>query len=651
MMLKLLGLLSLAVSAFAECGGSNCLSCTGETQADGSNFFFTPMCMWVGEYTGGAFCTFDDDVAWVDWLVVGDGCCAAVQAECGAFGSKVDPKYLKRVELPQGAVASGHALRGWIPGKASDFRYGHIQSGSANCACSIQSCTCSMEVFAQEGEFIKINAERLNLGGSAQVLHVEVDGVSVGQCGALGDMSPGCGQEIQCAGFAAVPRIAGGTTLLSAETIFTGSNALVVSGTSWNTTDFAFTATIKTTAGGVIFGKTLHTAGDWRHHDKVLYVQNGVVKFAIGWVGDMSGTTNIADGSAHVVSLSLKKSTNTWKLYVDRVLEATQVLDPMSDPADSINVIGHGANNRPGRTSEFGSSYFIGSISKVKWYSGSSVLPDQHVVTGTIASSVTANTCNGDDGPIGRRMQLFTSVVTSPKHILKKNTIELTGGTITCKHGMVMTAASDIVCSFPSFPGDKFLAVGNCSRPEKWAQDHIAAEAGFLNASVAVGDIRSEGIRPGQNEQLYKNGQVYFYSDPSVNEYWARPSFFQNGNCAGATLTLSGPLGSPAVALNVSVSALSAGTELCGYILSALYTFYDADGDAEGVTTFQWLRATDEFGGDAVEIIGASGSSYLPGSDDIGMYIYLEVTPKAISGWTVGAPVRVFGTYVGLSFC
>ena len=67
-------------------------------------------------------------------------------------------------------------------------------------------------------------------------------------------------------------------------------------------------------------------------------------------------------------------------------------------------------------------------------------------------------------------------------------------------------------------------------------------------------------------------------------------------------------------------------------LLTGSYTFTDADGDTEDISTYQWLR-------DGVAIAGATGITYTLVEDDLDAIITFEVTPVASTGVLVGDPV------------
>ncbi len=109
-------------------------------------------------------------------------------------------------------------------------------------------------------------------------------------------------------------------------------------------------------------------------------------------------------------------------------------------------------------------------------------------------------------------------------------------------------------------------------------------------------------------------------------------------------LPFSGPVTDNApVAINVTQS----GTAKVGETLTGSYSYYDADGDAQGTTTFQWYRSNSLNGSSATVISGATGISYTLSNGDFGKYIGFAVTPVAVKGVSPGAEVKS-ATFVGL---
>ena len=87
------------------------------------------------------------------------------------------------------------------------------------------------------------------------------------------------------------------------------------------------------------------------------------------------------------------------------------------------------------------------------------------------------------------------------------------------------------------------------------------------------------------------------------------------------------------VAENVAISDINGGLALSGDNLQGSYDYSDVDADAEGVTTFRWLR-------DGLAISGATADSYTLIDADVGEDISFEVTPVANAGETNGDAVE-----------
>ena len=107
----------------------------------------------------------------------------------------------------------------------------------------------------------------------------------------------------------------------------------------------------------------------------------------------------------------------------------------------------------------------------------------------------------------------------------------------------------------------------------------------------------------------------------------------QTGTLVGATATSNGV---GPVAANTAPTADSvsiSGTTQSGETLTGSYNYDDAEGDAEGTSTFRWLSDGDE-------ISGATSTTYTLTSDDEGSLISFEVTPVAQTGTTAGAAVE-----------
>jgi len=104
----------------------------------------------------------------------------------------------------------------------------------------------------------------------------------------------------------------------------------------------------------------------------------------------------------------------------------------------------------------------------------------------------------------------------------------------------------------------------------------------------------------------------------------------------GKNLVFYGALGAPnsfPTATNLSIS----GDPTIGQTLTANYTYYDAEGNTESGTTFQWYRADDAAGINKVALAGATAKTYIPVTADGHKYLTFVVTPGAASGSTPGS--------------
>lgn len=101
--------------------------------------------------------------------------------------------------------------------------------------------------------------------------------------------------------------------------------------------------------------------------------------------------------------------------------------------------------------------------------------------------------------------------------------------------------------------------------------------------------------------------------------------------------TNSGPNNPPAnsapAASNVMIIDANAGGTNVGDSLTGDYDYSDADGDAEGSSTFSWLRS-------GTPIAGATSIGYTLVEADNGEMISFEVTPVAVAGELTGTAAR-----------
>ena len=93
------------------------------------------------------------------------------------------------------------------------------------------------------------------------------------------------------------------------------------------------------------------------------------------------------------------------------------------------------------------------------------------------------------------------------------------------------------------------------------------------------------------------------------------------------------PTNSAPTAGNVSISDEDGGSAVVGDTLTGHYDYSDSDGDAEGTSTFSWIRS-------GTAIPGATSITYTLVAADDGEMVSFEVTPVAVTGELTGTPVR-----------
>jgi len=97
----------------------------------------------------------------------------------------------------------------------------------------------------------------------------------------------------------------------------------------------------------------------------------------------------------------------------------------------------------------------------------------------------------------------------------------------------------------------------------------------------------------------------------------------------------------PPTASSVSIVDENAGSAVVGDRLTGSYTYADVNGDAEGTSTYRWLR-----NGTAID--GAQALTYTLVAADSGQIITFEVTPVAATGILTGVAVTSSGITVDL---
>lgn len=123
----------------------------------------------------------------------------------------------------------------------------------------------------------------------------------------------------------------------------------------------------------------------------------------------------------------------------------------------------------------------------------------------------------------------------------------------------------------------------------------------------------------------------------SANVYLATTD--NGGNPIDTASSVKVGLDSPNSAPTASSVAIT-GTAQVGTQLSGGYTYADADSDAQGTSTFRWVRNSVNSGViGGTDIAGATAQNYTPVTGDVGKYLYFCVTPVASAGTSPGTEV------------
>jgi len=147
---------------------------------------------------------------------------------------------------------------------------------------------------------------------------------------------------------------------------FEGDSAVVIRDCAGlrSTTDFTWTAWIKTRVGGSIIARSGKDE-TWQRGGKVLFVQDGRLCFDVGWVGGVSSNVRVDDGIWHHVAVTVSSSVepDAVSLYVDGKRRARGSLEMTRFKEASLPVkIGFCNRDFPSP------SGFVGVIDEVRWY-------------------------------------------------------------------------------------------------------------------------------------------------------------------------------------------------------------------------------------------------------------------------------------------
>jgi hypothetical protein len=128
---------------------------------------------------------------------------------------------------------------------------------------------------------------------------------------------------------------------------------------------FTWSAWIRTTQGGTILARA-GAGRDWQRGGKVMFVQNGRLRFDVGWVGATGADAPVADGKWHhvAVAVSARGDGDNIQCFVNGRLSGRGRLNVAEHNEQGLPIrIGFCSDNFPP-----GQSGFVGDLDEVRWH-------------------------------------------------------------------------------------------------------------------------------------------------------------------------------------------------------------------------------------------------------------------------------------------
>ncbi|SFA77611.1 Ig-like domain-containing protein [Cohnella sp. OV330] len=239
-------------------------------------------------------------------------------------------------------------------------------------------------------------------------------------------------------------------------------------------------------------------------------------------------------------------------------------------------------------------------------------------------------------------------------------TIDLAGRTTwLLEPGMRLSATSDSASATAFIDGGKLsvkvLGAGTANIELKAAKDGAPPIIDHIQFLITkIGDTTGDGLVTSA-DALYitkvVNSKVAL-SDEEIN----RLDINRDGKVttADATALLAnyvGKTGPQSVTYIVNIKESNdapfaignaiTGTLEKGGTLTAVYSYGDVERDAEAATEFKWYKGLEADSSDKTTIAGADQQTYVVHEEDVGYYLFAEITPVAAEGAPRGTPVTV----------
>lgn len=334
-----------------------------------------------------------------------------------------------------------------------------------------------------------------------------------------------------------------------------------------------------------------------------------------GFSGDCTGASCVLSNVTSAKSVTASFTLNSYAV--------TATANPVAGGTVSCtpNPVGHGGNSTCTATANAGYTF--------SGFSGDCTGASCTLTNVTSAKSVTAS-------------------FTQNTYAITATASPVAGGTVSCTPNPV-THGANASCSVTANAGYTFSSFGGDCTGATCTLSNVTStksvSASFTQNTYAITATASPAA--GGTVSCTPNPVPHGSSatcTATANANYRFGSF--SGDCTGATCTLSNVTATKSITASfvantapVASNVTLSGTAQVGSTLTGAYTYADAEGDPQGVSTFRWMADTQASGAGKTALSGATAQTYALGADVQGKYLFFCVTPVATSGVTTGLEV------------
>jgi uncharacterized protein (TIGR02145 family) len=233
--------------------------------------------------------------------------------------------------------------------------------------------------------------------------------------------------------------------------------------------------------------------------------------------------------------------------------------------------------------------------------------------------AATNNSLNSQIGGLQGQINTESSISRAAELTLTNNLAALTNN-LAAKTTSIASNTNDIDLKAnianPRFTGT--VAVGTANPSTSAVLDINSTSQGMLVPRMTSTD-RNKIVSPANALLIFNTSNNTFEVFKSTCSCWV--TINDHGNTAASNLVNTAPT---ANSLNYIGNFRDGGTA------TIVYTYYDAQGDAQGATTLQWEIANDNTG--TSKSNKSTSASVTFGPSDVGRYVRIKLTPRAATG-------------------